>query len=182
MNWLKKHIYWVLCSFILLASTLLFVMITERDSLRFSVKVGDEAEEIAVYENEDNISFVFLPSYAQMDQVYVAMDNQKTVTINHVEMTNGSNCGGFALETDYLLKDPKGKTTTLRFVRSANVATMHIDTATGSMRHIHENKMHEKSFLFSSFVHVIFIKFYLSNLCKTIFVRKPAACQMLQTV
>ena len=144
MKWIGKNIWWILCTLALGAVFVLCMIRVESAPLQFSVSSADGTQQIEVFQGADGISYVFLPAYARMDQVRLVLGNDESVTIGNCVLTDGMDCGEFALETDYALKDRSGKTATLRFYRSANVATMYIDTATRTTRHIHEDKDREE--------------------------------------
>lgn len=144
MKWIEKNIWWILLSLVLVGVSLFGALHMKTESLRFSVASADDTQQIEVFEGTDGISYVFLPAYAQMDQVRVVLGADESITIGDSILTDGMDCGEFALETDYALKDRNGKTATIRFYRSANVATIHIDTATRTTRHIHEDKDREE--------------------------------------
>lgn len=147
MKWISKHIWWILCTLALGAVLLCCTINVEAEPLRFSVTSEGGTHEVTVYSQTDGIGYVFLPSYAKMEQVRIVLGEGEKVTIGDSELTNGMDCGDFALETDYALKDTRGNNITLRFCQSANLPTVYINTATGSMEQIHKHKDVEESML-----------------------------------
>ena len=150
MKWTFKNILPILCALAMGAALLLYTTSVfrapdaEAGDLYFSVSSADGTERIALFEGDDGIRYLFLPSYAQMEQVRIALGSDVSAAIGGYAMTDGMHCGDFSLDTDYAVSIPGEETFTLRFCRSANVATVHIDTASGTMRRIHENKEYEE--------------------------------------
>lgn len=104
---------------------------------------GAEAE-VACWKQDESHCFVFLPSYAEMDQVKVSKGTHEPAALNGIRLSHGMDCGSFDLDKEYELTVGDRAPTTLRFVRSANVATLYLDTASGSMEQVHEDKSYRE--------------------------------------
>ena len=130
MKWAARNIWPILCALAIGTVLLLCTTKIDNDGLFFSVSSADGTEQIAVFEGDDGIHYLFLPSYAQMEKVRIVLGSKESVTIGGRVMTDGMHCGDFQLNTDYLFSVPNKETYTLRFCRAANVAAVHIDTAT----------------------------------------------------
>jgi hypothetical protein len=89
--------------------------------------------------NKDGNCYVFLPSYASMDQVTVTIHGNRRCSLGDVVLHDGMSCDSFELETPYDVVVNNHRETTLWFYQSANVATMYIDTDSGTMDYIHED-------------------------------------------
>lgn len=110
----------------------------------FHVGSASGVEEITLYDAGEGKHILFLPSYAELEEVCLASRLKEGVVIGGVAMHEGAGCGGFELAQEYPLTINGKNSGTLQFLRSANVATMYIDTATGSVERIHGNKEYEE--------------------------------------
>jgi len=141
---LQKYTYWLVCTLILAGTVFFCSYRNEAPTLRFRVSSGAGAEEITLFEADDGSCYVFLPSYAHMDQVTIVMDAGQRASLNGTPLSSGMSCGGFAPETPYRLDMEGRDSADLWFYRSANVASVYIDTNSGSMEYIHRDKTHEE--------------------------------------
>ena len=138
IKFLKKHFYWLLCSFILLGVLLVVFIKVENHYLRFSVTHNAHTAEISLHEFYDDNYHVYLPAYADLNEVTVSLSPGTRASLGGIDLYNGMSCRDFALETPYdLILDGQYKNKVL-FYQSANVATMYINTISGNMDHIHE--------------------------------------------
>lgn len=145
MKILQKNIYWLICT-IVLAIIVLYGIHTEKvPRPRFCISGNGGKEEISIYEAEDGDCYVFLPSYAELEELTVVMSSGQQVSLGGIKLSNGMSCGEFVLETAYPLEINGRHEAILWFYKSDNVATMYIDTATGSMEYIHEDKNYEEN-------------------------------------
>lgn len=146
MKTIQKNIYIILCSAVLILMACFAAEGETAPYLGFSVTGSDPAAacEIAVYDAGDGNCWVFMPSYAEMEQVSVVLEGRLRVSLDGTRLYNGMSCGGFRLEKPYVLTSDSGETSTLRFCRSSNVAAMYINTASGSMEDIHADREYEE--------------------------------------
>lgn len=112
--------------------------------LQFRVEGAPDSAPLVPYAISGNTYYVFLPSFAQLNQVQTLLPESVAVSVGDTWLTDGMDCGIFALETEYPLVIDGRETGTLQFMRSANVPTLYIDTASGSMSQIHADKEHEE--------------------------------------
>ena len=149
MKRLQKYFYWFVCT-VVLAIIVLYGLLTATvpqqrfSQLWFSISSNAGIEEINIYEAEDGNSYVFLPSYANMEDVRVVIPSDQQFTLGGMNLSNGMTCETFMLETGYPLEINDSQKTILWFYQSANVATMYVDTLTGNMERIHEDKNYEE--------------------------------------
>ena len=127
---------------------LLYMQMNEEAKVSFYAVVGtgEDAQTISAWENEQGICYMFLPGYAQLEQVQLYCD-EDSVKINGTSPCGGMSCEGFLLDTEYELQyDAWGKNCSKRivFTRSAPVPAMYIDTQSGSMEYIHRKKGNEE--------------------------------------
>ena len=116
----------------------------------FWVEIGTDQfnEQIVPWKDENGDFYVFLPGYADLSKAQIKVNSTGKLRINNIESIDGMLCDAFQLNTAYELEVMKSKETQtcqLTFVQSANVATMYIDTTSGSMKHIHAAKGNEES-------------------------------------
>lgn len=112
----------------------------------FSVLIssGDETEQIDCWKNDAREYFVFLPSYAELSQVQVRIENGSVIRIGGRLLENGMSCGDFRWDVPYELSC-NGDLSSVTFVRSGNVPALYIDVQSHSMDFIHTAKDNEES-------------------------------------
>lgn len=147
---LSKYIYLITCTSILIIIGIYGFVHTDWLKIRsnipitFSIDTLDHSTSISVYQSENNQCYVFLPSYANMNQVKIDMPSKSEITIGNSKIYDDFPCSDFILEKEYAFCVNNRKDMTITFCQSANVATMYIDTATGSMERIHNDKEYEE--------------------------------------
>lgn len=112
--------------------------------LVFSDDASGESEEILCWNQDAQKYYVFLPSYTDLNRTEIQLDGSRNFQLEGIPLTRGLNCGIFSPDTDYELTGDGFAPKTLRFVQSANVATMYIDTLTGSIERVHADKSHKE--------------------------------------
>lgn len=145
MKFIKKNIYWILCTMVLCAILIFTFSKIHPTPSRFLVNNEHGSQEISIYDAPNGHCYVFLPSYTDLKHVSVVLPARKTVTIGGIELSDGMNCGAFEFETDYTFQDDQHQETTLRFYRTQNVATLYIDTVSHTMDNIHSDKNVEET-------------------------------------
>ncbi len=112
----------------------------------FSVLVtaNGETEQIRCWQRQDGNFYVFLPSYARLSETVISLDASQNLLVDGIPLTDGMSCGNFQLGMSYPV-EWNGQKTTLQFVRSGNMPALHIDTASGTMDHIHAKKGNAES-------------------------------------
>ena len=156
MKFVRKYLLFVIC---LLALLLLAAYASGKEQVQppqfdkeqsdlpgFRVRSANGANDKVVYlfNANDGYYYVFLPSYADLEQVTVVLSTGKEIVIGNTPLSDGMDCGGFDLETPYAFSVNGEQTSTLLFYRSENVAAMYIDTMSGSMESIHADITHEE--------------------------------------
>ncbi len=145
MKTLQKNFYWFICTVVLAIIVFYGLIMTTAPQVRFSISSDGQTEEISIYESEDGNSYVFLPSYANMEDVRVALSSSHQISLGGINLSNGMTCELFMLETGYPLEINGQQETVLWFYQSANVATMYIETSSGGMDTIYADKAHEEN-------------------------------------
>ena len=106
----------------------------------FLVPAGERIEEITWWSEDEEHAFVFLPSYAKLKDVNIALKNGTNASIGNITLFDGMDCGGFALDTDYQMSIQDQDPLSLRFVRSGNLPAMFIHTVSGTEETIHTQR------------------------------------------
>ena len=145
MKIVRKYGYlWIL--FLILGTVLCGSFLRgEPDRTRFVLGHGSDAREISVYDAGDGACFVFLPSYAELDEVTILTESEQPVILGGTQLHSGMSCGDFEFETPYAFCDADHRDSTLCFYRSGSVATIYIDTLSGSMDRVHADKNAEEA-------------------------------------
>ena len=140
------------CAPVLLLILAIFMCMVQSEStmLPFSVQVTSDtqSENIALWESEAEDYYVFLPAYAQPDQVEIRLHTSNSVSINGIILKDGMSCAAFLPQESYdLVYSVRGKDVqkTVTFLYSENVASMYINTKSESMDYIHQEKGNEES-------------------------------------
>ena len=146
---MKKNVYLHICSVVLFAILLLCffktdIYIVNKYPLEFSVEQGTCNTEISIYESDNGTCYVFLPSYAKLATLKIVMPTDLEASLGGTTITNGMNCEDFELETAYSLIIDNQYIAELQFLQSANVATIYVDTLSGSRDRIHKDKAYSE--------------------------------------
>ena len=146
-----KSIRQYACMFFLTAILLLIAVYwaseTDVPLPRFVIENQDDsdAKEISIYDAGDGSCYVFLPSYASMEQVTISLPADDRFALNNTPLSHGMTCADFALETPYAFSVNDKELATLWFYQSENVASMFIETDSGHMAYIHGDQSHEEN-------------------------------------
>ena len=115
-------------------------------SLCLELPSGDLWETVKCWRSDSGESYFFLPSYAELGKARLRVGGKGTLSLDGARLSDGMSCGGFALDTPYLLTDGEGGSLgSVTFVRSAGVPSIYIDVASGSMDYIHEDQDNSES-------------------------------------
>ena len=145
----NKTIVQIMTVLLLLAIALTELILMQRENFPFSVTVTTEggSETIDCW-RKDGCYYVFLPSCADPEQAVLTVNPLFPVSIDGRRIRNGENCGMFPfLEELPIVCKKWGKTYEDRvyFCQSANLPSLYIDTASGSMEYIHAEKGNAES-------------------------------------
>lgn len=104
-------------------------------------------EEIEPWRDENGIYYVFLPGYVEMKELQVIVKTDSKISINGIAIKNDFLCNDLVCnipyEVEYTQFGMKKKSQVI-FVRSKGVAAMFLETESGSIEYIHENKEYEE--------------------------------------
>ena len=110
--------------------------------LRFSIDDNTGQVMISVYEANDDNVLVFLPSYAKMGNVKLHTEEKLYIDGKNIE--DGTPCENYEENKVYDLKINETENRRIQFIKSANIATMYINTISGSMDKVYEDIDHEE--------------------------------------
>lgn len=139
-----KYLYGLLISGFLVAFVLIGVYISKEDStLAFNIQTGAEEKQLYPFVNEKGEYYVFLPSYTDLNKVTIVTSDDSEIVLNGKDALDGMKCDVYEPNQAYdLVID--GQNTKITFMKSANVATLFLDTASGNMDYIHTDKNNEE--------------------------------------
>lgn len=123
--------------------------IKEDHSVAFRVEITSDGhtEHIDYWQGGDGCIYVFLPGYVAFEDAVIDLKTTNDVYINQLLLEEGMSCAAFEKNCFYdFVYTSWGKTHNyqLKFVQSANVATMYIDTDSGNMDYIHRQRGNEE--------------------------------------
>lgn len=119
----------------------------EKASLTFAVPSEAGTEEVQCVQTEAGDYRVFLPGYAQMEQVFPILKGAQAM-VDGRALEETSSCAGLELNREYpFTYTHHGRTqhSTITFLQSGGVPSMYIDVASGSMTYIHAKKTHKET-------------------------------------
>lgn len=121
----------------------------EQDIVPFSVQITADGHTEIIYlmENAEGECCVFLPSYAHMENVQIKKTTDIQLVLNGVPIYDGMSCAdylGGTYDIEYTSFGKKQKRQ-ITFMQSDGGATLFLDTKSGSMDFIHENKQNTES-------------------------------------
>ena len=135
----------------LLACLLLSLLIFSRNAadvrtLILHVELSGEAgsREISLWKNQDGSCCLFLPSGCTLSDAVIRLDTTAAVSIDENQIRDGQSLADFETGKTYTMR--AGRTScSFQILQSANVATLYLDTASGSMKAIHADKNNSES-------------------------------------
>lgn len=144
MKILYKYGYWLLCSLMLGLLLLLLSTFSKAALPEFYIETEGHREKISIFEAEEGLGYVFLPSHAGMDELKIVLPVGLKATLGGEALSDGMDCSAFEAGEEYRLVTSR-YTKTLIFFPSANVPAMFVTTASGGMDYIHRDKNYEES-------------------------------------
>ena len=117
-------------------------------SLLVSVRSGNTTENINCWENSTGDFYIFMPSYANLCESEFVLNTDNKVEIGNKAIYNGMICEGFELNKEYDLEYStfwKRRIRKITFLKSENLPTLYINTESGNMDYIDEEKGNKES-------------------------------------
>lgn len=146
MKFVQKNICIIFFSIVLI--TIALYPFTEKSQCYPAFCVDHQNQtnthEISIFDAKDGNFYVFLPSYADLEEVFVVLKDKHAYSLGNIDLTDRMTCGLFELEQPYDLFADHCKIGNLTFYRASNIAAMYIDTVSGTMKAIHEDKEHKE--------------------------------------
>jgi len=142
----KKIIIWFFTAVLLFLTAFRFMNYAEDNSvipLYVVVESENKEERIDSWKNSEDEYYFFIPSYAELSHIRMKLNSEEKISINGIHLTDGMLCNDLEFGVPYKLKYyafGEIKTNNITFIHSENVATMYINTDSGSMDYIHEKK------------------------------------------
>lgn len=112
--------------------------------LHFRIQTESGQQNISIFDARDGNCYVFLPSYADLKDVQVMLPRDQIIWLDDIRLSDKMTCEVFELERPYCYSVDGYSDSVLWFYRSGNVASMFIDTVSGEMTDIHNDKDHEE--------------------------------------
>ena len=112
----------------------------QQADVAFLVPAGDRKEVVFWWSEDAEHALVFLPSYAELENVSVVLKKGIDASIGEVTLFDGMDCGHFDLNTDYPMRIQDQNSLSLRFIRSGNLPAMFIHTVSGTEETIHTQR------------------------------------------
>lgn len=100
--------------------------------------------QISLWESSEGIRYLFLPSGCDLSDAVIRLDTSAAVYINGKQIQDGQSLEAFALGEEYTM-ETRQTSCSFQILQSANVATLYLDTASGSMKAIHADKSNSET-------------------------------------
>ena len=144
MNRFLKNVYVIIATLVLLLGAAFVATKESSAPPHFRVQNEFGEQNISIYDPCDGNYYVFLPSYANLQTVQAILPSDKIYYLDDIRLTDQMTCEVFELERPYHFTINGEDTGTFWFYQSQNVATMYLDTASGGMSQIHDDKNYEE--------------------------------------
>lgn len=140
----------ILTAVLALSAAGMFLLLGQEEPVLFHVSVRTDAgqERISYWENTPGEYRVFLPGYADLSRATLELNTETALTLDGEPLLDGTPCDRFVLNRPYALEYTvfgETRQATVTFLQSAGVATLYLDTQSGSMELIHKKKGNEES-------------------------------------
>lgn len=135
----RKTVIYILT--ILLAAAALFFGLQQTEEappFYFLAETDAGNEVIHFWQGDDGECYVFLPSYVNLSKL--TLHTTATLQLDDLELGYGADCAAVMLGRRYSLSGGAGMPDNLTFLQSENLPAMYIDTVSGNMEQIHEEK------------------------------------------
>lgn len=142
----KKRILYFMIAVLITVAALIFVLQEEETNVNpFYIRLDleGETEVVRLWKSKDQEYCIFLPGYAELSDAYIQLNTTIPLTIDGRIVEQNMCCKEFqtGVRYEFSYKEfGKEQHSTLTFYRSSGVASVCIDTETGSMDHIHAQK------------------------------------------
>ena len=120
----------------------IFVKTFEKKQHAFWDIVAEDGTIIKAWYNEnDGTYYYFLPSYIDLQDVSFALDGQESISLNGKTYSGADRLESVSLDESIRVSGKNSHTErNVRFMKSANIATMYVETATGALDTVFKQK------------------------------------------
>ena len=98
---LQKYLYGFFATVLLAAVFIMILKTVQGSTVSFYVDTDDISCEISVYDAGNGENYIFLPSYAKLEDIGVSLPGNIRVSLNGIPLENGMTCGKFELNRPY---------------------------------------------------------------------------------
>lgn len=137
----KTEVYILTLVFLAVALMIGLRVSGDTGPLSFVVETSTGSERIHIWESSPGEGIVFLPSHAQLSRLKIRTNH--ALQLDGIQLENQMTCEDLRTEKVYQV-DGAGDLKTITFVQSQNVPAMYLDTVSGSMTQINQEKGHEE--------------------------------------
>ena len=95
---------WVSLTLILCLMTVFCATMDETAPLSFLLESPSQSRALNIYDGEDGNYYVFLPSYARLEDLKIELTGGEAVFLGDTKLTDGMDCGSFSPGTGYPLR------------------------------------------------------------------------------
>jgi len=126
------------------------IVFSSADQIVLSVHTGESFRELSLWENEQGETFFFLPAYTDLSKCcFVYDDSICSLSLGEETIRTKKFLTDFSLNVPYVFEFRGGDgsiwKTKVTFLRSAKLPALYIDTESGSLEYVHEDKEHREA-------------------------------------
>ena len=141
----RKILYLVSVALLVLVLLLCVISFDQntRLPLSFCICTENTDEEITVWQSETGEYYAFFPGYTDLSNVKMRLNTSKRLFCDNIQMEDGTDCGQLQFDMPYSVTYCAWgieQMRTLTLLRSSCIAAMFINTQSGNMDYIHEEK------------------------------------------
>lgn len=144
MKYILKNRYVVICTLFLIFTVAFAAGREDAAPPHFQIQNESGQQNISIFDAQDGNYYVFLPSYAKLEQVRFIYSAEEQFCLDDIRLQDQMTCEDFELDRSYRFSADGKDIGALRFCRSQNVATLYIDTVSGEMTEIHKDVTYEE--------------------------------------
>ena len=114
--------------------------------ISFQIEQDGKTETVRLWKNDEDKYFVFLPSYATPENTHISQKKtgDTEICLDGNVLADGDSLKNIEVEKIYDLSLDSGDTYPVQFLKSANVATMYVNTQSGEMDRIYADKSNKE--------------------------------------
>lgn len=113
--------------------------LTEITPFHVRVESGDDAFDIRLWKDENDVYYLFLPGYCRLSDVSFHPDTSARITLDGEVISDGQRLSGLKTGVYYPLTSGR-RTYSFCILESSDVPTLYVNTRSGSLKAIHAKK------------------------------------------